>query len=98
MQQISLESSMHIPNSIDQVVESNTQLIIVDIHHHNLMEGITIINKKIVTKNEQNLTFDQLIQHIRKLKYGQIKNKSNTIQEDECAIAKEERKVVDNEV
>jgi hypothetical protein len=33
------------------------------------------------------------------LKLGEIKNKSNTIQEDECAtIIKEERKVVDNEV
>ena len=52
----------------------------------------------LLQKNELNLTFDKILCHIRKLKLGQIKNKSNTIQKDECATIKEEKEVVDNEV
>jgi homoserine dehydrogenase len=70
-----------------------------------------IASRFLSQKIELKLTFDQIIRHIRKLKLGQIKNKSNTIQEDahiqnksnpiledECGTIKEDTKVVHNEV
>jgi hypothetical protein len=41
-----------------------------------------IASRFLSQKTKLNLTFDQVIRYIRKLKLGQIKNKSNTIQED----------------
>jgi hypothetical protein len=41
-----------------------------------------IASRFLSQKSELNLIFDQVIRHIRKLKLGQINNKSNTIQED----------------
>jgi hypothetical protein len=41
-----------------------------------------IASRFLSQKPELNLTFDQVVRHIRKLKLGQIKNKSNPIQED----------------
>jgi hypothetical protein len=41
-----------------------------------------IASRFLSQRTKLNLTFDQVIQHIRKLKLGQIKNKSNTIQEN----------------
>jgi hypothetical protein len=44
-----------------------------------------IISRFLLQKIKLNLTFNQVICHLRELKLGQIKNKSNTIQENERA-------------
>jgi hypothetical protein len=54
---MSLESSIRKPNSIDQVVQSDIQPITMNIHHHKLMEGTTIINKKILENDFCNRMF-----------------------------------------
>ena len=57
MQQMLLESSMSKQNSISQVVQLDIQPITMNIHNYNLMEGTTIINKKIVENDSCNRMF-----------------------------------------
>ena len=56
---MSLESSISKPNSIFQVVQLDIQPIAMNIHNHNLLEGTTIINKKIIENGSCNRMFDE---------------------------------------